>query len=172
MSRRTLACTPNRLSSLAVGDSDCMGDRKTSSDQQREPMADSGTESTGLVQRCVIVQKDQLGFGFTVCGERVKLVQNVRAGGAADKAGVHEGDRIIKVNGSLVSCMTHQEVVKLIKSGTYAALTLQGPAPSPLNPLPGTHRPIRAHTPSHPSAPAVRPCLLSLHHRAPPPTGF
>lgn len=35
---------------------------------------------TGLVHRCVIVQKDQLGFGFTVCGERVKLVQNVRPG--------------------------------------------------------------------------------------------
>lgn len=34
----------------------------------------------GLVQRCVVVQKDQLGFGFTVCGERVKLVQNVRLG--------------------------------------------------------------------------------------------
>jgi hypothetical protein len=77
----------------------------------------------------VVVQKDQLGFGFTVCGERIKLVQNVRpgqnrleptrtflhvfsnaswtichmsltslhAGGAAVKAGVHEGDRIIKV---------------------------------------------------------------------------
>uniref|UniRef100_A0A3Q3DEP5 PDZ domain-containing protein n=1 Tax=Hippocampus comes TaxID=109280 RepID=A0A3Q3DEP5_HIPCM len=69
----------------------------------------------GLVQRCVVVQKDQLGFGFTVCGERVKLVQNVRAGGAAVKAGVREGDRIIKVNGSLVSSMSHQEVVKLIK---------------------------------------------------------
>lgn len=51
----------------------------------------------GLIQRCVVVQKDQLGFGFTVCGERVKLVQNVRPGGAAVKAGVQEGDRIIKV---------------------------------------------------------------------------
>uniref|UniRef100_A0A674C6W1 Rho guanine nucleotide exchange factor 11-like n=1 Tax=Salmo trutta TaxID=8032 RepID=A0A674C6W1_SALTR len=94
----------------------------------------------GLVQRCVVVQKDQLGFGFTVCGERIKLVQNVRPGGAAVKAGVHEGDRIIKVNGSLVSSMSHQEVVKLIKSGTYVALTLQGPPPSaaalPLHPLP------------------------------------
>uniref|UniRef100_A0A3B4T6H5 Rho guanine nucleotide exchange factor 11 n=1 Tax=Seriola dumerili TaxID=41447 RepID=A0A3B4T6H5_SERDU len=94
----------------------------------------------GLVQRCVVVQKDQLGFGFTVCGERVKLVQNVRPGGAAVKAGVQEGDRIIKVNGSLVSSMSHQEVVKLIKSGTYVALTLQGPPPSaaslPLEPLP------------------------------------
>uniref|UniRef100_A0A8C7DDL2 Rho guanine nucleotide exchange factor (GEF) 11 n=1 Tax=Oncorhynchus kisutch TaxID=8019 RepID=A0A8C7DDL2_ONCKI len=115
-------------------------ERKTSSGQQREPLADFPTESTGLVQRCVVVQKDQLGFGFTVCGERIKLVQNVRPGGAAVKAGVHEGDRIIKVNGSLVSSMSHQEVVKLIKSGTYVALTLQGPPPSaaalPLHPLP------------------------------------
>lgn len=30
----------------------------------------------------MVVQKDQLGFGFTVCGERVKLVQNVRPGEA------------------------------------------------------------------------------------------
>ncbi|XP_031706950.1 rho guanine nucleotide exchange factor 11 isoform X5 [Anarrhichthys ocellatus] len=126
------------LSSLTIGDSE----RKSSATQQREPMVDIHAESTGtgLVQRCVVVQKDQLGFGFTVCGERVKLVQNVRPGGAAVKAGVQEGDRIIKVNGSLVSSMSHQEVVKLIKSGPYAALTLQGPPPFasslPLEPLP------------------------------------
>uniref|UniRef100_A0A3B4A0J7 PDZ domain-containing protein n=1 Tax=Periophthalmus magnuspinnatus TaxID=409849 RepID=A0A3B4A0J7_9GOBI len=123
------------MSSLTIGDSE----RKSSAAQQREPCTEIHTESTpGLVQRCVVVQKDQLGFGFTVCGERVKLVQNVRPG-AAVKAGVQEGDRIIKVNGSMVSSMTHQEVVKLIK-GTYVALTLQGPPPStasvPLEPLP------------------------------------
>ncbi|KAM9834921.1 rho guanine nucleotide exchange factor 11 isoform 1-T1 [Syngnathus typhle] len=117
------------LSSLTVGDSE----RKWSAAQQKDPPADAPNDGAGagLVQRCVVVQKDQLGFGFTVCGERVKLVQNVRAGGAAVKAGVQEGDRIIKVNGSLVSSMSHQEVVKLIKSGTYVALTLQGPPPSP-----------------------------------------
>ncbi|XP_014011725.2 rho guanine nucleotide exchange factor 11 isoform X4 [Salmo salar] len=126
------------LSSLTIGDSE----RNTSSGLQREPLADIPPENTGpgLVQRCVVVQKDQLGFGFTVCGERIKLVQNVRPGGAAVKAGVHEGDRIIKVNGSLVSSMSHQEVVKLIKSGPYVALTLQGPPPSAaalvLQPLP------------------------------------
>ncbi|XP_065806961.1 rho guanine nucleotide exchange factor 11 isoform X3 [Labrus bergylta] len=125
------------LSSLTIGDSE----RKSSATQQREPLVDYPVDSTGpgLVQRCVVVQKDQLGFGFTVCGERVKLVQNVRSGGAAVKAGVQEGDRIIKVNGQLVSSMSHQEVVKLIKSGTYVALTLQGPPPSsaslPLEPL-------------------------------------
>ncbi|XP_022625613.1 rho guanine nucleotide exchange factor 11 isoform X1 [Seriola dumerili] len=138
MSLRQPTSTLDRLSSLTIGDSD----RKSSAAQQREPTADIPAESTGpgLVQRCVVVQKDQLGFGFTVCGERVKLVQNVRPGGAAVKAGVQEGDRIIKVNGSLVSSMSHQEVVKLIKSGTYVALTLQGPPPSaaslPLEPLP------------------------------------
>ncbi|XP_014011723.2 rho guanine nucleotide exchange factor 11 isoform X2 [Salmo salar] len=138
MSLRTPTSTLDRLSSLTIGDSE----RNTSSGLQREPLADIPPENTGpgLVQRCVVVQKDQLGFGFTVCGERIKLVQNVRPGGAAVKAGVHEGDRIIKVNGSLVSSMSHQEVVKLIKSGPYVALTLQGPPPSAaalvLQPLP------------------------------------
>uniref|UniRef100_A0A3Q3FMU9 Rho guanine nucleotide exchange factor 11 n=1 Tax=Labrus bergylta TaxID=56723 RepID=A0A3Q3FMU9_9LABR len=137
MSLRQPTSTLDRLSSLTIGDSE----RKSSATQQREPLVDYPVDSTGpgLVQRCVVVQKDQLGFGFTVCGERVKLVQNVRSGGAAVKAGVQEGDRIIKVNGQLVSSMSHQEVVKLIKSGTYVALTLQGPPPSsaslPLEPL-------------------------------------
>lgn len=137
MSLRQPTSTLDRINSLTIGDSE----RKSSAPQQREPTAEiiPDITGTGLVHRCVIVQKDQLGFGFTVCGERVKLVQNVRPGGAAVKAGVQEGDRIIKVNGSLVSSMSHQEVVKLIKSGPYVALTLQGPSPSthslPLEPL-------------------------------------
>uniref|UniRef100_A0A673FUV1 Rho guanine nucleotide exchange factor (GEF) 11 n=1 Tax=Sinocyclocheilus rhinocerous TaxID=307959 RepID=A0A673FUV1_9TELE len=102
-----------RLSSLTLGDSE----RRSSPGQQREMLSDlpSDNAGTGLVQRCVVVQRDNLGFGFTVCGERIKLVQNVRPGGAAVKAGVQEGDRIMKVNGSLVSSMSHQEVVKMIK---------------------------------------------------------
>ncbi|KAM8921486.1 rho guanine nucleotide exchange factor 11 [Pelodytes ibericus] len=86
-------------------------------------------ESTGLVQRCVIVQRDQNGFGFTVSGDRIVLVQSVRPGGAAMRAGVQEGDRIVKVNGTLVANSSHIEVVKLIKSGTYVALTLLGSPP-------------------------------------------
>ncbi|XP_026208449.1 rho guanine nucleotide exchange factor 11 isoform X2 [Anabas testudineus] len=136
MSLRQPTSTLDRLSSLTIGDSE----RKSPAPQQRELTPDVAVESPGLVQRCVVVQKDQRGFGFTVCGERIKLVQNVRPGGAAVKAGVQEGDRIIKVNGSLVSSMSHQEVVKLIKSGPYVAMTLQGPPPSssslPLEPLP------------------------------------
>uniref|UniRef100_A0A3B4EWU1 Rho guanine nucleotide exchange factor 11-like n=1 Tax=Pundamilia nyererei TaxID=303518 RepID=A0A3B4EWU1_9CICH len=141
MSLRQPTSTLDRINSLTIGDSE----RKSSGPQQREPTAEiiSDSTGTGLVHRCVVVQKDQLGFGFTVCGERVKLVQNVRPGGAAVKAGVQEGDRIIKVNGSLVASMSHQEVVKLIKSGSYVALTLQGPSPSttslPLEPLATDH---------------------------------
>nr|XP_046184563.1 LOW QUALITY PROTEIN: rho guanine nucleotide exchange factor 11-like [Oncorhynchus gorbuscha] len=162
MSLRPPTSTLDRLSSLTIGDSE----RKTSSGQQREPLADFPTESTGqgLVQRCVVVQKDQLGFGFTVCGERIKLVQNVRPGGAAVKAGVHEGDRIIKVNGSLVSSMSHQEVVKLIKSGTYVALTLQGPPPSaaalPTDLLPNQRTSLGGEAPP-PPPPPLSPGLTS-----------
>uniref|UniRef100_A0A8C8SQA7 Rho guanine nucleotide exchange factor 11 n=1 Tax=Pelusios castaneus TaxID=367368 RepID=A0A8C8SQA7_9SAUR len=45
------------------------------------------------------------------------------------KAGVQEGDRIVKVNGTMVANSSHLEVVKLIKSGAYVALTLLGSPP-------------------------------------------
>ncbi|XP_020945308.1 rho guanine nucleotide exchange factor 11 isoform X11 [Sus scrofa] len=113
------------LSSLSLGDS--APERKSPS-HHRQPSDTS--ETAGLVQRCVIIQKDQHGFGFTVSGDRIVLVQSVRPGGAAMKAGVKEGDRIIKVNGTMVTNSSHLEVVKLIKSGAYVALTLLGSSPS------------------------------------------
>ncbi|XP_007641692.1 rho guanine nucleotide exchange factor 11 isoform X3 [Cricetulus griseus] len=116
----------SRLSSLSsLGDST---PERTSPSHHRQPSDTS--ETTGLVQRCVIIQKDQHGFGFTVSGDRIVLVQSVRPGGAAMKAGVKEGDRIIKVNGTMVTNSSHLEVVKLIKSGAYVALTLLGSSPS------------------------------------------
>ncbi|XP_053772148.1 rho guanine nucleotide exchange factor 11 isoform X4 [Desmodus rotundus] len=115
----------DRLSSLSLGDS--APERKSPS-HHRQPSDTS--ETTGLVQRCVIIQKDQHGFGFTVSGDRIVLVQSVRPGGAAMRAGVKEGDRIIKVNGTMVTNSSHLEVVKLIKSGAYVALTLLGSSPS------------------------------------------
>ncbi|XP_016076904.1 PREDICTED: rho guanine nucleotide exchange factor 11 isoform X3 [Miniopterus natalensis] len=115
----------DRLSSLSLGDS--APERKSPS-HHGQPSDTS--ETTGLVQRCVIIQRDQHGFGFTVSGDRIVLVQSVRPGGAAMKAGVKEGDRIIKVNGTMVTNSSHLEVVKLIKSGAYVALTLLGSSPS------------------------------------------
>ncbi|MGH0162307.1 UNVERIFIED_CONTAM: hypothetical protein FKN15_042551 [Acipenser sinensis] len=83
----------------------------------------------GLVQRCVIIQKDDNGFGLTVSGDNPVFVQSVKEDGAAMRAGVQTGDRIIKVNGTLVTHSNHVEVVKLIKSGSYVALTVLGRPP-------------------------------------------
>ncbi|XP_038634743.1 LOW QUALITY PROTEIN: rho guanine nucleotide exchange factor 12-like [Scyliorhinus canicula] len=72
-------------------------------------------DPTGLVQRCVIIQRDENGFGLTVSGDNPVFVQSVKEDGAAVRAGVQQGDRIIKVNGSLVTHSNHVEVVRLIK---------------------------------------------------------
>ncbi|XP_045640767.1 rho guanine nucleotide exchange factor 11 isoform X5 [Ursus americanus] len=115
----------SRLSGLSLGDP---APEHRSPSHLRQPSDTS--ETAGLVQRCVIIQKDQHGFGFTVSGDRIVLVQSVRPGGAAMRAGVKEGDRIMKVNGTMVTNSSHLEVVKLIKSGAYVALTLLGSSPS------------------------------------------
>ncbi|XP_060139089.1 rho guanine nucleotide exchange factor 12 isoform X2 [Zootoca vivipara] len=97
---------------------------------------ESRSETYGLVQRCVIIQRDENGFGLTVSGDNPVFVQSVKEDGAAMRAGVQTGDRIIKVNGTLVTHSNHLEVVKLIKSGSYVALTVQGRPPgSPQIPL-------------------------------------
>ncbi|XP_057694795.1 rho guanine nucleotide exchange factor 12 isoform X2 [Corythoichthys intestinalis] len=92
-------------------------------------LAEGNPESCGLVQRCVIIQKDENGFGLTVSGDNPVFVQLVKEDGAAMRAGVQTGDRIIKVNGTLVTHSNHIEVVKLIKSGSYVALTVLGRPP-------------------------------------------
>uniref|UniRef100_A0A673YYD2 Rho guanine nucleotide exchange factor 12 n=1 Tax=Salmo trutta TaxID=8032 RepID=A0A673YYD2_SALTR len=69
----------------------------------------------GLVQRCVIIQKDENGFGLTVSGDNPVFVQLVKEDGAAERAGVQTGDRIIKGT--------------LALSGSYVALTVLGRPP-------------------------------------------
>ncbi|XP_047463106.1 rho guanine nucleotide exchange factor 12-like isoform X2 [Mugil cephalus] len=86
-------------------------------------------DPTGLVHRCVIIQRDENGFGLTVSGDNPVFVQLVKEDGAAMRAGVQTGDRIVKVNGTLVTHSNHTEVVKLIKSGSYVALTVLGRPP-------------------------------------------
>ncbi|XP_075764087.1 rho guanine nucleotide exchange factor 11 isoform X3 [Pelodiscus sinensis] len=142
-----------RLSSLSsLGDS---APGRRSPGHHRQPS--DCTETTGLVQRCVIIQKDQHGFGFTVSGDRIVLVQSVRPGGAAMKAGVQEGDRIVKVNGTMVTNSSHLEVVKLIKSGAYVALTLLGPPPPSVGLSSPQHDVSVAGTPMCPPPPPPPP---------------
>ncbi|XP_027627784.1 rho guanine nucleotide exchange factor 12 [Tupaia chinensis] len=108
----------------------------SSSTKTKSSSEGSRSEIYGLVQRCVIIQKDDNGFGLTVSGDNPVFVQSVKEDGAAMRAGVQTGDRIIKVNGTLVTHSNHLEVVKLIKSGSYVALTVQGRPPgSPQIPL-------------------------------------
>ena len=57
------------------------------------------------------------GYGLTLSGDKPCRVQTVKPGGASDKAGVREGDVIIKVNGQQVTESLHSEVVKLIQTG-------------------------------------------------------
>ncbi|XP_072530469.1 rho guanine nucleotide exchange factor 12 isoform X2 [Salminus brasiliensis] len=103
-------------------------DKKPKSDKVSAPPS-LEFDPTGLVQRCVIIQKDENGFGLTVSGDNPVFVQLVKEDGAAMRAGVQTGDRIIKVNGTLVTHSNHVEVVKLIKSGSYVALTVLGRPP-------------------------------------------
>ncbi|KAI1294177.1 Rho guanine nucleotide exchange factor 11 [Halotydeus destructor] len=81
--------------------------------------------------RTVIVQKDENGFGLRVSGDNPVFVESVRDHGAAYRAGVRAGDRIIKVNGALVTKAGHQEVVRLIMAGgsPYVSLQLLGRPP-------------------------------------------
>uniref|UniRef100_A0A5F8GN29 Rho guanine nucleotide exchange factor 12 n=1 Tax=Monodelphis domestica TaxID=13616 RepID=A0A5F8GN29_MONDO len=108
----------------------------TDKKQKVERSTSHDIDPTGLVQRCVVIQKDDNGYGLTVSGDNPVFVQSVKEDGAAMRAGVQTGDRIIKVNGTLVTHSNHLEVVKLIKSGSYVALTVQGRPPgSPQIPL-------------------------------------
>ncbi|XP_031788329.1 rho guanine nucleotide exchange factor 12 isoform X2 [Nasonia vitripennis] len=73
----------------------------------------------------LVVYKDDAGYGMKVSGDKPVYVQSVKEGGAAERAGLHAGDEIIKVNGLNVTQSTHTEVVKLIKSSVQVVLTVQ-----------------------------------------------
>ncbi|XP_078379689.1 rho guanine nucleotide exchange factor 11-like isoform X2 [Oculina patagonica] len=98
-------------------------------------------EGQHLIQHCVIIQRDEKGYGLTVTGDNPVYVQSVKEDGAAYRTGVQVGDKIIKVNGTLVTHYNHIEVVNLIKSGSYVALTLLGKPPAHLQERHGSSSP-------------------------------
>uniref|UniRef100_A0A914DG65 Sorting nexin-27 n=1 Tax=Acrobeloides nanus TaxID=290746 RepID=A0A914DG65_9BILA len=81
----------------------------------------------------VTIIKSETGFGFNVKGQvseggqlksingqlyaPLQHVSAVLPGGAAQKAGLLKGDRILEVNGVNVEGATHRQVVELIKDG-------------------------------------------------------
>uniref|UniRef100_A0A8B9PTW7 Rho guanine nucleotide exchange factor 12 n=1 Tax=Apteryx owenii TaxID=8824 RepID=A0A8B9PTW7_APTOW len=107
----------------------------SSSKKTKSSSEESRSETYGLVQRCVVIQRDENGFGLTVSGDNPVFVQSVKEDGAAMRAGVQTGDRIIKVR----KCASVSEVwivLVLPAAGSYVALTVQGRPPgSPQIPL-------------------------------------
>uniref|UniRef100_A0A8C6PTC1 Sorting nexin 27 n=1 Tax=Nothobranchius furzeri TaxID=105023 RepID=A0A8C6PTC1_NOTFU len=83
--------------------------------------------------RLVRIVKSDSGYGFNVRGQvseggqlrsingelyaPLQHVSAVLPGGAADRAGVSKGDRILEVNGVNVEGATHKQVVDLIRAG-------------------------------------------------------
>ncbi|XP_048839065.1 rho guanine nucleotide exchange factor 12-like isoform X2 [Brienomyrus brachyistius] len=126
-------------------------------------VSDRRPESCGLVQRCVIIQKDDNGFGLTVSGDNPVFVQLVKEDGAAMRAGVQTGDRIIKVNGTLVTHSNHVEVVKLIRSGSYVALTVLGRPPG-LHQIPLSEGDVDAVLPDQEPPPVTSPQSPAFVH--------
>ncbi|XP_074653552.1 rho guanine nucleotide exchange factor 11-like [Tubulanus polymorphus] len=116
----------SRLGSLSK-DTDSTSPKKDK-DKDEKQFADLNNLQ-GLIQRCVVLQRDERGYGLTVSGENPVFVESVKENGAAHRSGVREGDKILKVNGTLVAGSNHKEVVRLIKSGSYVALTLLGRPP-------------------------------------------
>ncbi|CAD6196177.1 unnamed protein product [Caenorhabditis auriculariae] len=93
----------------------------------------------------VKIIKSHTGFGFNVKGQvseggqlrsingelyaPLQHVSAVLPGGAAEKAGLRKGDRLLQVNGENVEGATHRQVVELIKNGgdqlTMIAISMQ-----------------------------------------------
>uniref|UniRef100_A0A8C3Y8T7 Rho guanine nucleotide exchange factor 12 n=1 Tax=Catharus ustulatus TaxID=91951 RepID=A0A8C3Y8T7_CATUS len=110
----------------------------SSSKKTKSSSEESRSETYGLVQRCVVIQRDENGFGLTVSGDNPVFVQSVKEGESIPQpCQLPLGSwKWLWVNGTLVTHSNHLEVVKLIKSGSYVALTVQGRPPgSPQIPL-------------------------------------
>ncbi|KAK2887538.1 hypothetical protein QQF64_013279 [Cirrhinus molitorella] len=96
----------------------------------------SGSQTPTMVTsgpRVVRIVKSESGYGFNVRGQvseggqlrsingelyaPLQHVSAVLPGGAADRAGIVKGDRILEVNGVSVEGATHKQVVDLIRAG-------------------------------------------------------
>uniref|UniRef100_A0A8C7W8M8 Rho guanine nucleotide exchange factor 12 n=1 Tax=Oncorhynchus mykiss TaxID=8022 RepID=A0A8C7W8M8_ONCMY len=79
----------------------------------------------GLVQRCVIIQKDENGFGLTVSGDNPVFVQLVKEDGAAERAGVQTGLLLHIV----LVFLPYLRIHLISSAGSYVALTVLGRPP-------------------------------------------
>ncbi|VVD01510.1 unnamed protein product [Leptidea sinapis] len=73
----------------------------------------------------VTVLKDEHGYGMKVSGDNPVYVQSVKEHGAAWRAGLRAGDRILRVDSIPVHHHTHQQVVQMIRANPSTVLTVQ-----------------------------------------------
>ncbi|XP_035430935.1 SH3 and multiple ankyrin repeat domains protein 2 isoform X1 [Spodoptera frugiperda] len=91
--------------------------------------------------RTVVLHRARRGFGFVLRGAKassplmelrpsercpaLQYLDDVDAGGVADRAGLKKGDFLVAINGEDVSCASHEHVVELIRSsGALVSMTV------------------------------------------------
>ncbi|KAI6239845.1 hypothetical protein M3Y99_00536700 [Aphelenchoides fujianensis] len=110
-----------------------MHDESNSSGGEEEAAGRRRSPAQNLEPHLVVIVKTSTGFGFNVKGQvseggqlrsingelyaPLQHVSAVLPNGAAEKAGLLRGDRILEVNGVSVEGATHRQVVELIRQG-------------------------------------------------------
>lgn len=78
------------------------------------------TEMMSLHPReCTLVREDGENYGFCLRIERFKtghLIRNVEKDSPAEKAGLKDGDRVLKINGVFIDKEDHGEVGDILVS--------------------------------------------------------
>lgn len=103
----------------------------------------------------LVINKDKYGYGMKVSGENPVFVDSVKEGGAANRAGLHAADMILRVNGHNVRYSTHAEVVQLMKATQNVELTVQRNARNFALPI-GAGTGSGGNTPSTPTTASQR----------------
>ncbi|KAG5679275.1 hypothetical protein PVAND_008854 [Polypedilum vanderplanki] len=95
----------------------------------------SGGRDRSMITRTVTMSRDQQpdgshGFGICVKGGRETgigvYISRVEEGSVAERAGLHPGDTILEVNGTLFSGMSHDEALTILKSSRQITMTVRG----------------------------------------------
>ncbi|XP_062982843.1 Na(+)/H(+) exchange regulatory cofactor NHE-RF3 [Elgaria multicarinata webbii] len=78
-------------------------------------------------RECKLTRKDGESYGFCMRIEKFKmghLVRNVEKGGPAEKAGLKDGDRVLRVNGAFVDKEEHGKVAELVRKSVNSVVFL------------------------------------------------
>ncbi|XP_063682487.1 regulator of G-protein signaling 12-like isoform X2 [Bolinopsis microptera] len=72
----------------------------------------------------IIIHRQEIGFGFTVCGENPPVVDSIAPGSPADLAGLQKNDILISINGLSVKHAPHEVVINFMRSKSNVAVVV------------------------------------------------